>query len=207
MVLGYKRDRSGGTNSWGVLLKKVILVSGGARSGKSHFAQEYARKNGEKVLFVATATAGDEDMRQRIEKHQKDRPSNWRTLEAATDIGMQIEANFGDARLIVIDCITMLVSNIFSRFDEAQFDTISDKVLEKEVVAEIEELNQCMKKVNASFLIITNEVGLGLVPDNRMGRLYRDVLGRANQMIAQTADEVYLLMAGIPLRIKPAGTL
>ena len=126
LVLGYKKDRTGGKNSQRLLLKKVILLLGGARSGKSHFAQEYARRNGEKVLFVATATAGDEDMRQRIEKHQKDRPSNWRTLEAATDIGMQIEANAGDAQLIVIDCITMLVSNIFSRYDEQQFDTIDD---------------------------------------------------------------------------------
>ena len=80
-------------------------------------------------------------------------------------------------------------------------------MLEKEVIAEIEQFKQCMKKVNASFLIVSNEVGLGLVPDNRMGRLYRDILGRANQMLAQTADEVYLLVAGIPLRIKPTGTL
>ena len=105
-------------------MKKIILLLGGARSGKSHFAQEYARRNGEKVLFVATATAGDEDMRRRIEKHKKDRPSNWRTLEVVTNIGIQIETNAGDAKLIIIDCITMLVNNIFSRYDEKQFDSI-----------------------------------------------------------------------------------
>ena len=82
----------------------------------------------------------------------------------------------------------------------------SEAVLEKEVITEIEQLQKCMKKVNASFLIISNEVGLGLVPDNRMGRLYRDILGRANQMLAQTADEVYLLVAGIPIRVKPNET-
>ena len=184
-------------------MKRVMLVLGGARSGKSHFAQEYAWRSKEKVLFVATATAGDEDMRRRIEKHKQGRPSNWRTLEAVVDIGKQIEANAGDARLIVIDCITLLVNNIFSRYDEKQFDTIDEAVLEKEVVAEIEQLQMCLKKVNASFLIISNEVGLGLVPDNRMGRLYRDILGRVNQMLAQTADEVTLMVAGIPLRIKP----
>ena len=188
-------------------MKKVILLLGGARSGKSHFAQEYAQRDGEKVLFVATATAGDEDMRLRIAKHKKDRPSNWRTLEAITEIGTQIEAHAGDAELIIIDCITMLVNNIFSHYDEQQFDSISDAVLEKEVIAEIEQLQHCLKKVNASFLIISNEVGLGLVPDNRMGRLYRDILGRANQMLAQTADEVYLMVAGIPLRIKPKDIL
>ena len=184
-------------------MKKVILLLGGARSGKSHFAQEYAWRSGQKVLFVATATAGDDDMWRRIEKHKEGRPSSWSTLEVVTGIGKQIEVNFGDARLIVIDCITLLVNNIFSRYDEKQFDTIDDTVLEQEVVAEIEQLQICLKKVDASFLIISNEVGLGLVPDNRMGRLYRDILGRANQMLAQTADEVTLMVAGIPVRIKP----
>ena len=188
-------------------MKKVMLLLGGARSGKSHFAQEYARRSGEKVLFVASATAGDEDMRRRIEKHKQERPANWRTLETATDIGMQIEANAGDAKLIVIDCITLLVNNIFCRYEEKEFDTIDDTALEKEVVNEIQRLQKCLKKVNASFLIISNEVGLGLVPDNRMGRLYRDILGRANQMLAQTADEVYLMVAGIPLRIKSNDTI
>jgi adenosylcobinamide kinase / adenosylcobinamide-phosphate guanylyltransferase len=188
-------------------LKKIILLLGGARSGKSRFAQEYAWRNGGKVFFVATATAGDEDMRLRIAKHKKDRPSQWRTLEATTEIGTEIEASAGDAELIIIDCITMLVNNIFSRYDEKQFDTISNTTLEKEVITEIEQLQKCLKKVDASFLIISNEVGLGLVPDNRMGRLYRDILGRANQMLAQTADEVYLLVAGIPMRVKPNETI
>jgi len=95
----------------------------------------------------------------------------------------------------------------FSRYDERQFDTISNAVLEKAVITEIKQLQKCLKKVDASFLIISNEVGLGLVPDNRMGRLYRDILGRANQMLAQTADEVFLLVAGIPMRVKPNDTL
>jgi adenosylcobinamide kinase/adenosylcobinamide-phosphate guanylyltransferase len=184
-------------------LKRVILLLGGARSGKSRFAQEYAWRSGAKVLFVATAVAGDEDMRLRIQKHKQDRPAEWRTLEAPVDIGRLIELNAGDAKLIVIDCITMLVNNVFSKYDDKQFETISDTVLEKDVVKEIERLQQCLKKVNASFLIVSNEVGLGLVPNNRMGRLYRDILGRANQMLAQTSDEVFLLVAGIPLKIKP----
>ena len=179
---------------------------GGARSGKSRFAQEYACQNGGNVLFVATATAGDEDMRLRIGKHKKDRPADWHTLEVTSNIGRHIQANNGDAHLVVIDCITLLVNNIFSRYDENQFDTIDNSMLEKEVVAEIEQLQICMKKAKSSFLIVSNEVGLGLVPDNRMGRLYRDYLGQANQMLAQEADEVYLLVAGIPLRVKPGNT-
>lgn len=185
-----------------VSLKKIVLLLGGARSGKSHYAQEYARRNAARVLFVATATAGDEDMRLRIERHKQDRPANWRTLEATTNVGKQIEANAGDAQLVVIDCITMLVNNIFCRFDENQFDIISEAVLEKDVVAEIKQLQNSMAKINASFLIVSNEAGLGLVPENRMGRLYRDLLGRANQMLAQQSDEVYLMVAGIAVRIK-----
>jgi adenosylcobinamide kinase / adenosylcobinamide-phosphate guanylyltransferase len=146
-------------------------------------------------------------MGSRIVKHKKDRPANWRTLEAATEIGLKIAANAGDAELIIIDCITMLVNNIFSRYDEKQFDIIDDAILEKRVVTEIEQLQKCLKKVDASFLIISNEVGLGLVPDNRMGRLYRDILGRVNQMLAQTANEVFLIVAGIPMRIKSNNTL
>jgi adenosylcobinamide kinase/adenosylcobinamide-phosphate guanylyltransferase len=183
-------------------MKKIILLLGGARSGKSQYALQHARKNAVQVLFVATATAGDEDMRLRIERHKQDRPPGWRTLEAATNVGAQIEANAGDAQLVVIDCITMLISNIFCRFDENQFGTISEVVVEQDVMAEIKQLQNCVEKVNASFLIISNEVGLGLVPENRMGRLFRDFLGRTNQMLAQQSDEVYLMVAGVPLCIK-----
>jgi adenosylcobinamide kinase/adenosylcobinamide-phosphate guanylyltransferase len=184
-------------------LKKIILLLGGARSGKSRYSQELAQRTTRKVLFVATATAGDEDMRRRILKHQLERPPEWRTLEAATRLGTYIEKNIGDSQLVIIDCITLLVNNIFSRHGDQDFENIEDSQLEKEVNLELDDLRKCLEKTNASFIIVSNEVGLGLVPDNRMGRLYRDFLGRANQVLAQYADEVYLLVAGIPLRIKP----
>ena len=184
-------------------MKKTILLLGGARSGKSHYAQEIAQKISPKVLFVATAEAGDEDMRLRIERHRQARPAAWRTLEASDHIGRRIEVEIGDAQLVIIDCITLLVNNIFGCYDEMQFENIADSVLEKAVIAEIQQLQTCLKKVAASFIIVSNEVGLGIVPDNRMGRLYRDILGRANQILAQNADEVYLMVAGIPLRVKP----
>jgi adenosylcobinamide kinase/adenosylcobinamide-phosphate guanylyltransferase len=184
-------------------LKKVILLLGGARSGKSDYAQELAQQMAEKVLFVATAAAGDKDMRLRIEKHKQARPSGWRTLEACEHIGSRIEEDVGDAQLVIIDCITLLVSNIFCRPDEKQFESIEDDVLEKQVISEIKELQDCLKKIGASSIIVSNEVGLGIVPEYRMSRLYRDILGRANQMLGQAADEVYLMVAGIPLRVKP----
>ena len=183
--------------------KKVILLLGGSRSGKSYYAEVLAKKSADKVLFVATAEAGDEDMRLRIQKHQQARPANWRTLEATAHLGNRIEDELEDEKIVIIDCITLLVSNIFCRYDAPQFDNIPDSDLEKQVLDEIKELQRCLKKVDASFIIVSNEVGLGLVPDNRMGRLYRDFLGSANQMLAQSADEVYFMVAGIPLRVKP----
>jgi adenosylcobinamide kinase / adenosylcobinamide-phosphate guanylyltransferase len=184
-------------------MKKVILLLGGARSGKSYYAQEEARKSGARVLFVATAEAGDEDMRLRIEKHKQSRPADWRTLEATGDIGRRIEEKIRDEQIVIIDCITLLVNNIFCRYDEQQFEKMEDAVLEKQVLAEINVLVEGLQNIDASFYIISNEVGLGIVPDNRMGRLYRDILGRANQILARNSDEVYLMVAGIPLRVKP----
>ncbi len=141
-------------------------------------------------------------MRLRIQKHRLARPADWRTLEATSQIGSRIEQEIGDEKIVIIDCITLLVSNVFCRVDAKQFENIQDSDLERQVVAEIKKLLESLQKTDASFIIVSNEVGLGLVPDNRMGRLYRDLLGKANQMLAQSADEVYFMVAGIPLRVK-----
>ena len=186
--------------------KRIILLLGGARSGKSYFAQQEA-KNYARVLFVATAEAGDEDMRLRIEKHKADRPSNWRTLEATSRLGTRIVQTYQGEDLIIIDCITLLVTNIICTVPEEQYETIDDAVLEKQVFAEIQSLQECIRKTGASFIIVSNEAGLGVVPAYRIGRLYRDILGRANQMLAESASEVYLMVAGIPLRVKPQNKL
>ncbi len=176
------------------------LIIGGVRSGKSDFAQQLARKLGEPVLFVATAEAGDDDMKQRIAGHRRARPTGWRTLEATTHIGSEISKNIGDARVVVVDCITLLVSNILGQYHE----DVEAAVLEPVVKSEIDGLVNCMRQVAASFVVVTNEVGMGVVPESRLGRLYRDSLGRANQMLAGYCDEIYLMVAGIPVRVKPA---
>ena len=183
-------------------MKKITLILGGARSGKSHLAQELAAKAGS-VLSVATASAGDEDMRLRIEKHQADRPAHWHTLESSMHLGDKIDIAYRNEELVLIDCITLLVSNILCQNNEAQIAALSEARLEKEIIQEIKELQECMKSLPASFVIVSNEVGLDIVPDNRLSRLYRDFLGRANQMLAASADEVYFMVAGIPLRVKP----
>jgi len=178
-----------------------ILITGGARSGKSRFAQELALKLGKPVLFVATAVAGDEEMRHRIEEHQKNRPSDWSTLEVTTYVGSRISQQIGRAQVVVVDCITLLVNNIFSQYSDQPPDA---SLIEPKLTAEIGELIECINHTNASFIMVTNEVGTGLVPANQVGRLYRDLLGKANQMLAQSADEVYLMVAGLPVLIKPS---
>ncbi len=185
-------------------MAKIILITGGARSGKSKFAQELAIKSGEPVLFVATAEAGDEEMRERIEEHKKARPATWETLEVATHVGSQITQKAGRVKTVVVDCITLLVNNIFLKYCQPDGEGIDAARVEKEIMAEIAELAGCIGQVPASFIIVTNEVGLGIVPANKMGRLYRDFLGRANQVLTKRADEVYLMVSGIPLPIKPA---
>ncbi|OGO43929.1 MAG: hypothetical protein A2Z05_06250 [Chloroflexi bacterium RBG_16_60_22] len=154
-----------------------------------------ALNSGRDVLFVATAEARDGEMRRRIEEHRKMRPSGWTTLEATGQLGEQIARNIGRSRTVVIDCVTLLVSNVFE-------EHAGSSDLEKEVMAEIEGIIDCTRQAEADFIIVTNEVGLGIIPGDRVSRLYRDILGRANQRLAVHADEVLLLVAGIPVTIK-----
>jgi adenosylcobinamide kinase/adenosylcobinamide-phosphate guanylyltransferase len=174
---------------------KKILITGGARSGKSRFAQQLAADFGGKVLFIATAEAKDEAMRLRIEAHRKSRPQDWETLEAPLGVSAVIRGYTGGAEVVVIDCITMLVSNTLLR-EQAKTDA------EELVLKEIEALAARMDGLTATFIIVSNEVGLGVVPDSELGRRYRDCLGRANQILARRADQVYLMVAGLPVRLK-----
>ena len=182
---------------------KSVLIIGGARSGKSTLAQQFAHSSAKPVLFVATAEAGDEEMRRRIEKHQKERPADWSTLETTTHVGRQIIDSGGMAQTIVIDCVTLLVNNILLGYSDITGEQVDETAAEKAVLSEIEDLIATINKTKASFIIVSNEVGLGLVPPNKMSRVYRDLLGRANQLLASQTDEVYWMVAGIPMRIKP----
>ena len=180
----------------------VTLITGGARSGKSGYAQQLALGAACPVLFVATAEPGDEEMRRRIEAHRRSRPAGWKTLETTGNVGGQIGRHAGEARCVIIDCITLLVNNIMMGQVEGDGGTIDSQAIEKAVIAEIEGLLDCFRNVPADYLVVTNEVGLGLVPDNKMGRVYRDALGKANQELARHADQVYFMVAGIPVPVK-----
>ncbi|MBI4927602.1 MAG: bifunctional adenosylcobinamide kinase/adenosylcobinamide-phosphate guanylyltransferase [Anaerolineae bacterium] len=177
--------------------QSMTFILGGARSGKSAYAQQIAEESGQSVLFVATATAGDDEMRQRIANHRASRPQHWHTLEAPLQVGEQI-AKAPAADIVLLDCLTLLANNVLFSLpedpSEAQFQHAMDR--------EIEGILTAWRASTSRWLVISNEVGLGLVPAYPLGRLYRDVLGRANQQVARAADQVLLLVAGLPLKIK-----
>lgn len=180
---------------------QLTLLLGGVRSGKSSYAESWARDNGRRVLFVATAQAHDDEMRARIDAHRATRPLAWHTLEAPNRTGEVIQATIEGETFdtVVVDCMTMLASNAMIALPEAH--TIEQAV--DAVVLETERLLSAQRQSSARWLIVTNEVGMGVVPPSQLGREYRDALGRANQMLAGAADEVLLFVAGLPWRLKP----
>ena len=189
---------------------KLILLLGGARSGKSSFAEEKAREWGaDNVLYVATSEAKDDEMRLRVRKHQAGRPATWTTLEAPRDVARAIRESKTQADVILVDCITFLVSNYLMAASEPTDNPFGlpssdpfDEAIETVIRADINALAEYAHEHDLSMLVVSNEVGLGLVPAYDLGRAYRDLLGRANQDLARQADEVYLLVAGLPMRLK-----
>ncbi len=176
----------------------LILITGGVRSGKSSFAELLAEKIGQKIAYIATAQALDEEMTERIIEHRKRRPHNWKTYEEPYQVERIIREICFQTDVIIIDCLTLLISNLMSYFQEiTSKPEIFIKIKEK-----IEFIVEEIFKGQATVIIVSNEVGMGLVPTTAMGRFYRDILGQANQTVALHAQQVYLMVAGIPLLIK-----
>lgn len=183
-------------------MAKITLITGGARSGKSKFAEMTAEKYAD-VCYIATATALDSEMRGRIERHKCDRPSHWRTIECSTDVSEVI--NVQKAGVFLLDCVTMLLTEIVCNSpisDLTRHDSGTSEKIENQCQIQIENLILSARNSKADVIIVTNELGMGIVPEHALGRLFRDIAGRANQRIAQAADEVFLLVAGIPIKVK-----
>jgi adenosylcobinamide kinase / adenosylcobinamide-phosphate guanylyltransferase len=178
--------------------KTLTLILGGARSGKSRYAQQLAVESGQRVLYVATAEAGDEEMAQHITDHRRSRPSNWETLEAPREAGAAVAALPRPYEVILLDCLTLLASNLIAPLSEPYGEAAAIAALQPEV----DGLLKAYHAGPAAWIIVSNEVGLGLVPPYPLGRAYRDALGWANQRLAAQADEVILMVAGIPLKVK-----
>jgi adenosylcobinamide kinase/adenosylcobinamide-phosphate guanylyltransferase len=170
----------------------IIFVTGGARSGKSDFVQELAEKLEGKRLFIATAEALDDEMKERIRKHQEKRGDRWNTIEEPLDLGNAIRSVSNSYRTILVDCLTVWLSNLLMEYKD-----------EDEIISEMmDDFFTSMDDFEETIIVVSNEVGLGIVPDNEMARIYRDKLGFLNQRMAKRADHVYVLISGIPVKIK-----
>lgn len=183
---------------------KIIFVTGGARSGKSSFAENYCIQNSDNLGYIATAEALDDEMEDRIEKHKFQRGNNWKTYELPLGIEKTIIDIMNSHEYVLLDCITMYISNIMFK-EQIDFENISAKQTnEIEVIinSSILEILQQTKKSKGNLVVVSNELGLGIVPENKLSRIYRDYVGRANQICAKYADEVYFVVSSIPMKIK-----
>jgi adenosylcobinamide kinase / adenosylcobinamide-phosphate guanylyltransferase len=176
---------------------RLILLLGGARAGKSSYALQLAhfREARDGVCFIATAQGLDEDMSARIARHREERPSHWQTIEEPYRIDQALR-NASEAAVVIVDCLTLFVSNWLLRCED-------EHECEQTVRRITRDFLEVVNSQRQTVICVSNEAGLGVVPETRMGRIFRDVLGRVNQDFAMAADEVYLLVAGLPLRIKP----
>jgi len=175
--------------------KQITLVLGGAQSGKSYHAQQLASAF-ERVTFIATARRTDREMRRKIARHRRARPASWKTVEAPVDLDKAIGSQSQKADVLLIDCLTIYADNIAG----------TKKKRKSHANDCIEEICEAIRASEASVIVVSNEVGSGIVPEYPSGRLYRDFLGQMNQKIAQIADRVILMVAGVPITIKDSAT-
>jgi adenosylcobinamide kinase/adenosylcobinamide-phosphate guanylyltransferase len=169
-------------------LPPVTLVLGGARSGKSSYAERITVAHPRGCVYVATAEIGDDEMVERVRKHQARREAHWRTVEAPLEIGTAIMAETEQGAAVLVDCLTLWLSNLMTAG--------------RDPAKETEDLVRALGQAGGPVVFVSNEVGLGIVPDNALVRAFRDHAGRINQRIAEIANTVFFVAAGLPLRLK-----
>ena len=185
----------------------ITLVMGGARSGKSTWADQHANKSGRQGLYVATATAGDDEMAERIAAHQAQRPASWRTVEEPEHLLQAIQANASPGDAVLVDCLTLWVSNILLKAigPERDVDTMPPTAwaaIEASVVNEAQALLADARDRDLTLILVSNEVGMGVVPATPIGRHYRDILGRVNQVVGSASDTLILMVAGLAVDLR-----
>lgn len=185
---------------------RLMLILGGARSGKSTFAERLGASSGRRVAFIATATASDEDMHLRIAHHRAARPDEWITIEEPVDLAGALQQAGEVADVLLLDCITLWLANWIGQQGELNFDDdpVASERCNKEALREIDRLLVALDNLgqDKTVIIVSNEVGLGIVPMYALSRAYRDILGRVNQQLAQRAERVYMMIAGLAVDIK-----
>ncbi|KAF0219353.1 MAG: adenosylcobinamide kinase / adenosylcobinamide-phosphate [Geobacteraceae bacterium] len=172
-------------------MSKTIFITGGARSGKSLLAERLAGEFGAPLGYVATGRAGDAEMAERIARHQARRGTAWQTIEEPFALAEAIRGHDGYFNVMLVDCITLWLTNLLLKYDDVA-----------KVVADVRDLTNLFSVSKTPLVLVSNEVGMGIVPENRLARTFRDLAGEANEMIAKASDEVYVTFAGLPLKLK-----
>lgn len=183
-------------------LAPVVVVGGGVRSGKSRFAVQLAQAHGPARVFVATAQAFDDEMHERIALHQQERAGTFETVEAPVDLAVAA-ATMKPVDVVLLDCLTLYVSNVLLRVADVEaLDRGAVRRVEEDILRDLRAGILELRRRTGRLVVVTNEVGMGVVPVSRLGRLFRDIAGRVNQWIAADADEVWWCAFGVPLCIK-----
>jgi len=177
-------------------MSQIIFITGGTRSGKSGVAEEMAHRFGNRLAYLATAQVLDQEMRERICKHQQRRGEEWSTTEEPYLIAAALQRIDRKFDAIVVDCVTIWLSNLLLQNE----DTTQE--LESLILGEVDRLSAVLKGMTTPVIMVSNEVGMGIVPEHRLGRIFRDLAGQANQILAASADEVQVVISGIPMRLK-----
>jgi len=171
---------------------KMIFLTGGARSGKSRFATELAARLGKTVIFVATCVPQDKEMKRRVALHRQSRPKNWKTIEEPLELSSTLKAiSPKKTTVVIIDCLTLLLSNLMIA-----------GTTERKILREMEKIVKEIKRYEFSTIIVSNEVGSGIVPENKLARDFRDIAGKINQFMARQSDEAYAMISGFPIKLK-----
>lgn len=177
-------------------MARNILITGGTRSGKSRVAEECAQRFGNRLGYVATAQIFDDEMRERIRTHQLRRGTSWLTTEEPYHLSEVLRRMDGQFDAILVDCVTIWLSNLLLQHEEPA------RELEPLILAEVDGLVEVLGSMATPVILVSNEVGMGIVPEHPLGRLFRDLAGQANQMLARCADEVQIVVSGISMKLK-----
>lgn len=181
-------------------MRKITLVLGGVRSGKSLYALSLAEAGGDEVVYVVSAKVSDVEMDRRIKRHRRERPAGWTVIEAGNDTVSALRKANGKNSLIIIDCLTMLIGSCLG--ESIMTGETIDEYEEEAAYRRAQDIVESITGLTSPVIIVSNEVGLGVVPAYPAGRLFRDVVGWANKELASQADEVVFMVAGLPMKVK-----
>ena len=172
-------------------MSQITFITGGARSGKSRLAEGLAMKHGDPLLYIATAGPGDREMAERIARHQERRGDSWQTIEEKYDLAATLSGHDRWFKATLVDCVTLWLTNLLLKYEDKNV-----------VLEEVRRTASIFPSLTTPLILVSNEVGMGIIPDNPLGRAFCDLSGEANEILAAAADEVYVTFSGLPLKIK-----